>query len=100
MTRRTGRSPSWTRCRPWVCTARRGQAWEKGMAFRTRMTSSPGPWVRIMTLSGDMWPPPGGLIDVARSYRAGKLTFHSQDSNDIITMTGFPRLCWPGSWRV
>ena len=32
-----------------------------------------------------------GLIDVARSYRARLKTR---------MMTGFPRLCWPGSWRV
>ena len=41
-----------------------------------------------------------GLIDVARSYRAGKLTFHSQDSNDIKTMTGFPRLMMSEKMRL
>ena len=30
-----------------------------------------------------------GLIDVAHSYGAGKLTIHSQDSNNIITISGF-----------
>ena len=30
-----------------------------------------------------------GLIDIARSYGASKLTIHSQDSNNIITISGF-----------
>ena len=48
-----------------------------------------------------------GLIDVVRSYGAGKVTLYSQHSKGIklqyqvsSSQQVFPRLCWPGPWRV